>query len=154
MTICFFYVIDHGGTRNNKNQSYICLWNGESLHDYELANWLRPFNEKSVYVNVVLGQCFSGGFIEELSQVGCVVAAASKGSESSWACPDIPYDEFVYQWTSAINEANAFGVPITSDGDNNHRVTMEEAFDYAYKEDRRRPKENPQYKSNQKPIEL
>lgn len=148
----FFYVIDHGGTRNNKNQSYICLWNGESLHDYELANWLRPFNEKSVYVNVVLGQCFSGGFIEELSQVGCVVAAASKGSESSWACPDIPYDEFVYQWTSAINEANAFGVPITSDGDNNHRVTMEEAFDYAYKEDRRRPKENPQYKSNPKSI--
>ena len=88
-----------------------------------------PFNEKSVYVNAVLGQCFSGGFIEELSKVGCFVAAASKGSESSWSCGDIPYDEFVYPWTSAINEGNAFGQPIYSDVDNNHRVTMEEAFD-------------------------
>lgn len=148
----FFYVIDHGGTIDRKNQSYICLWNGESLHDYELANWLRPFNEKSVYVNVVLGQCFSGGFIEELSKAGCSVAAASTGSESSWACRDIPYDEFVYWWTSAINEANAFGEPITSDVDKNHRVTMEEAFNYAYEKDRRRPKENPQYKSKPKSV--
>lgn len=144
----FFYVIDHGGTRDKNNQSYICLWNGESLHDYELADWLRPFNEKSVYVNAVLGQCFSGGFIEELSKVGCFVAAASKGSESSWSCGAIPYDEFVYHWTSAINEGNAFGQPIYSDVDNNHRVTMEEAFDYAYQHDRRRPMENPQHKSN------
>lgn len=148
----FFYVIDHGGTRDHNNQSYICLWNGESLHDYELAEWLQPFNDKSVHINVVLGQCFSGGFIEELSKVGCVVAAASKGSESSWACPDIPYDEFVYQWTSAINEGNAFGQSVFSDADNNHRVTMEEAFDYAYQHDRRRPKENPQYKSNPKSV--
>ena len=144
----FFYVIDHGGTRDENNQSYICLWNEEKLHDYELADWLRPFNEKSVYVNAVLGQCFSGGFIEELSKVGCFVAAASKGSESSWSCGDIPYDEFVYHWTSAINEGNAFGQPIYSDVDNNHRVTMEEAFDYAYQHDRRRPMENPQHKSN------
>ena len=144
----FFYVIDHGGTRDNNNQSYICLWNEEKLHDYELADWLRPFNEKSVYVNAVLGQCFSGGFIEELSKVGCFVAAASKGSESSWSCGDIPYDEFVYHWTSAINEGNAFGQPIYSDVDNNHRVTMEEAFNYAYQHDRRRPMENPQHKSN------
>ena len=92
-------MIDHGGTRDENNQSYICLWNEEKLHDYELADWLRPFNEKSVYVNAVLGQCFSGGFIEELSKVGCFVAAASKGSESSWSCGDIPYDEFVYHWT-------------------------------------------------------
>lgn len=144
----FFYVIDHGGTIDHKNQSYICLWNGESLHDYELADWFRPFNEKSVYVNVVLGQCFSGGFIEDLSKVGCSVATASKGSESSWGCPDIPYDEFVYHWTSAINGANAFGVPVASDVDKNHRVTMEEAFNYAYQEDRQRPEENPQYESN------
>lgn len=148
----FFYVIDHGGTTDYKNQSYICLWDGESLHDYELADWLRPFNDKSVYINAVLGQCFSGGFIEELTKVGCVVAAASKGSESSWACPDIPYDEFVYQWTSAINEGNVFGQSVSSDVDKNHRVTMEEAFNYAYQHDRQRSKESPQYKSNPKSV--
>ena len=147
----FFYVIDHGGTRDNKNQSYICLWNGESLHDYELADWLLPFNQKSIYVNAVLGQCFSGGFIEELTKVGCVVAAASRGDEPSWACPDIPHDEFVYQWTSAINGKEALGGPIFSDTDKNKRVTMKEAFDYAKAHDRR-SQEHPQYKSN--PISI
>lgn len=142
----FFYVIDHGGTRDNKDQSYICLWNGESLHDYELADWLRPFNEKQVYVNAVLGQCFSGGFVEELTNVGCVVATASESDKSSYGCYDIPYDEFVYHWTSAINGEDAYGNIVSSDVDNNNRVTMEEAFTYAKQKDR--APEAPQYKSN------
>ncbi|WP_314722882.1 C13 family peptidase, partial [Prevotella nigrescens] len=142
----FFYVIDHGGTRDNKNQSYICLWNGESLHDYELADWLLPFNQKSIYVNAVLGQCFSGGFIEELTKVGCVVAAASESDKSSYGCYDIPYDEFVYHWTSAINGKDAYGKLVASDVDNNNRVTMDEAFTYAKLKDR--APEHPQYKSN------
>lgn len=146
----FFYVIDHGGTRDNKNQSYICLWNGESLHDYELADWLRPFNEKQVYVNAVLGQCFSGGFIEELTKVGCVVAAASESDKPSYACYGIPYDEFVYHWTSAINGKDAYEKLVSSDIDNNNRVTMDEAFIYAERNDR--APEKPQYMS--KPISV
>lgn len=146
----FFYVIDHGGTRDRKNQSYICLWDGESLHDYELADWLRPFNEKQVYVNAVLGQCFSGGFIEELTKVGCVVEAASESDKSSYGCYDIPYDEFVYHWTSAINGRDAYGNLVFSDVDNNNRVTMDEAFTYAKLNDR--APEKPQYMS--KPISV
>ena len=142
----FFYVIDHGGTRDENNQSYICLWNEEKLHDYELADWLRPFNDKQVYVNAVLGQCFSGGFVEELTNVGCVVATASESDKSSYSCRDIPYDEFVYHWTSAINGEDAFGKLVSSDVDNNNRVTMEEAFMYAKQKDR--APEHPQYKSN------
>lgn len=142
----FFYVIDHGGTRDNNNQSYICLWNEEKLHDYELADWLRPFNDKQVYVNAVLGQCFSGGFVEELTNVGCVVATASESDKSSYSCQDIPYDEFVYHWTSAINGEDAYGKLVSSDVDNNNRVTMEEAFMYAKQKDR--APEHPQYISN------
>lgn len=142
----FFYVIDHGGTRDKNNQSYICLWNEEKLHDYELADWLRPFNDKQVYVNAVLGQCFSGGFVEELTNVGCVVATASESDKSSYSCRDIPYDEFVYHWTSAINGEDAYGKLVSSDVDNNNRVTMEEAFMYAKQKDR--APEHPQYKSN------
>ena len=142
----FFYVIDHGGTRDENNQSYICLWNEEKLHDYELADWLRPFNDKQVYVNAVLGQCFSGGFVEELTNVGCVVATASESDKSSYSCRDIPYDEFVYHWTSAINGEDAYGKLVSSDVDNNNRVTMEEAFMYAKQKDC--APEHPQYKSN------
>lgn len=132
----FIFVIDHGGTNDYDTNSYICLWNYENLYDYELATMLEPFTSKFVNVNIVLGQCFSGGFNDNLKKVGCVVASASTGSESSWACSDIPYDEFVYQWTCAVNEATHKNVAVKSDADNNGRVTMEEAFNYAKTHDR------------------
>lgn len=142
----FFFVIDHGGTTDYNTNSYICLWGGENLYDYELATMLNPFTQKNVNVNVVLGQCFSGGFNDNLTKTGCVVASASTGSESSWACGDIPYDEFVYQWTSAINSANHKGVRVYPDTDKNGRITMDEAFNYAKNNDRR-TNEHPQYVS-------
>lgn len=89
----FIFVIDHGGSVDMVSESYICLWGNERLYDHELADMLTPFSEKYANINVVLGQCYAGGFIDDLTKVGCVVAAACSGSESSWACPDIPYDE-------------------------------------------------------------
>lgn len=142
----FFYVIDHGGSDDYNTNSYICLWNNESLYDTELADMLTPFTQRNVNVNVVLGQCFSGGFNDNLTKVGCVVASASTGGEESWSCGDIPYDEFVYQWTTAVNGANHRGAKVYPDTDYNGRVTMEEAFSYAKSHDRR-SKEHPQYVS-------
>lgn len=139
----FIYVIDHGGSTDYVSNSYINLWGNEKLYDYTLADLLTPITNKYVNVNVVLGQCFSGGFIDDLTKVGCVVATASSGSEYSWSCSDRPYDEFVYQWTSAINTANSCGTYISSDTDNNGRVTMDEAFAYAKNHDR--ANETPQY---------
>lgn len=139
----FIFVIDHGGSTDKISGSYICLWNGQNLYDYTLADWLTPFCNKYVNVNVVLGQCYSGGFIDDLTKVGCVVAAASSGSESSWSCPDIPYDEFVYHWTSAVNQANSYGTAVMSDTNGDGMVTMDEAFNYAQENDR--VWETPQY---------
>ena len=142
----FIYVIDHGGSTDNNTNSYICLWNNEVLYDYELATMISPFTDNNVNVNVVLGQCFAGGFVDNLTKNGCVVAAASTGSEPSWACSDIPYDEFVYQWTCAVNEADHKNVKIMSDSDGNNRVSLYEAFQYARAHDRQTA-EHPQYKS-------
>lgn len=140
----FIFVIDHGGSTDGITHSYINLWGNEKLYDYELANWLRPFTNNYVNVNVVLGQCFSGGFIDDLTMVGCVVATACTGSEYSWACDNLIYDEFVYQWTSAVNKARPNGGYVYSDTDNNGVVTMLEAFEYAKNNDQQ-PAEHPQY---------
>ena len=129
----------------NLNHTY-AYGGGENLHDYQLASMLSPFTQKNVNVNVVLGQCFSGGFIDDLTKAGCVVATASTGSEYSWACGDIPYDEFVYQWTTAINGANHRGAKVYPDTDTTGRITMDEAFIYAKNHDRRSA-EHPQYVS-------
>lgn len=140
----FLYVIDHGGTYDNRSRSYICLWNNERLDDTELASALDRFNARSI--NVVLGQCFSGGFIDNLQKSGRVIATACTGSESSWSCPDIPYDEFVFKWTNAINEKHGVtSIPINSDVDNNNYVGMDEAFNYAKANDVR--DETPLYSS-------
>lgn len=147
----FIFVIDHGGTDDYNTNSYICLWHYENLYDYELATMLEPFTAKYVNVNVVLGQCFSGGFNDNLKKVGCVVASASTGSESSWSCSDIPYDEFVYHWICAVNEATPNKTSIKSDTDKNGRVTMEEAFNYAKVHDRVTD-EHPMYTST--PISI
>lgn len=148
----FIYIIDHGGTSDlHKNSdksgnSYICLWNDEILSDYELANMLMPFTQKYVNINVVLGQCYSGGFIDDLNAAGCVVAAASAAYEEAWGCEHIPYDEFVYHWTCAINGADHLGNTINADIDYNGRVSMQEAFEYAKTHDRI-TKEHPQNSS-------
>lgn len=147
----FIFVIDHGGTDDYNTNSYICLWHYENLYDYELATMLEPFTAKYVNVNVVLGQCFSGGFNDNLKKVGCVVASASTGSESSWSCSDIPYDEFVYHWICAVNEATPNKTSIKSDTDKNGRVTMEEAFNYAKVHDRVTD-EHPMYTSTPNSI--
>lgn len=149
----FIFVIDHGGTDDYKSSSYICLWNYERLYDSQLASMLDPFTKKYVNVNVVLGQCYSGGFIDDLNKVGCVVATASKGSQPSWGCEDIPFDEFVYHWTCAVNGENHVGVPINNvDIYPDERITMDEAFAYAAKMDRRNYdghySEHPMYNSN------
>jgi hypothetical protein len=140
----FFYVIDHGG--RGAKSSYICLWDGEKLYDYELADLLAPLSEKYVNVNVVLGQCYSGGFVEDLKSINCVVATASDEEENSYSCSDIPYDEFVYQWTCAINGATHDQMVVNADADNNGAVTMDEAFDYAKLNDRN-DNEHPKYSS-------
>lgn len=146
----FIYVIDHGGTTDYNKESYICLWGEERLTDNDLADMLAPFTEKFVNVNVVLGQCFSGGFIDDLTKVGCVVATASAGSESSWACSDIPYDEFVYHWTCAVTGADHKKHGFNTDRDRNGYVTMDDAF--AYAKDNDRANEHPQYVSTPKSL--
>lgn len=137
----FFFVIDHGGTDNYYLSSYIWLWNRDKLYDYELAEWLKPFIDKSITVNTVLGQCYAGGFVDDLDKIGCVTTMACRGYESSWACTDIPYDEFVYHWTSAINGQDAFGISVNADDDGDGIISMAEAFTFAQNKDRKN--ENP-----------
>lgn len=138
----FIYVIDHGGTDDYVSKSYINLWGeGDRLYDNQLADYLKPLVNKGVSVNAILGQCYSGGFVDDLSDIGCVVTTACLGNESSWACYNLLYDEFVYHWTSAINGYDTHGNVVLSDFNNDGHVTMEEAFMYARNKDVRH--ENP-----------
>ena len=142
----FIYVIDHGGYDDDKAESYICLWNYENLYVSELSDMLDKIN--TPYISMVFGQCFSGGFVKQLEKPGRVIATACAENEYSWSCGDIPYDEFVFHWTNAINSLNAVSKePVFSDLNGNGFVSMEEAFIFARDNDRKTDKETPQFSS-------
>lgn len=138
----FIYVIDHGGTNGGDN-AYIWLWNQQKLHDYELAQMINSIN--CGCVNIILGQCYSGGFIDNLSGNGRVITTACKPNESSYAMTNIPYDEFVYHWTSAIAGQDAYGNTVDSDHTPDGNITLHEAFLYANSQDNK--EETPMYSS-------
>jgi len=139
----FLFFIDHGGLDSQTSIPYLWLWNNEQLLPDKLGSLLDGIHAGSV--SLVFGQCYAGGFLSALQREGRVIATACSGNELSWVCPDLPYDEFVYHWTCAVNGADIDGTPVDADADNDGRVSMREAYDYAYSHDRRA--ETPQYSS-------
>lgn len=139
----FLFVIDHGGSNDKVSDSFLWLWDDERLNDYELGWLLDLFHVASI--NVLMGQCYSGGFIDNLMRSGLVIATACRGDEQSWVSPDRPYDEFVYHWTCAVNGADENGTMVNADTNGDELVSMAEAFEYARSHDR--VNETPQYGS-------
>ena len=139
----FLFVTDHGGSDDKTTDSFVWLWDDERLEDYSLASLLGLFRVSSI--NVLMGQCYSGGFIDNLMRDRLIIATACSGSEPSWVSPDGPYDEFVYQWTCAVNGSDIKGNAVNADADGNGQVSMREAFEYAQSHDR--TNETPQYGS-------
>lgn len=139
----YLFIVDHGGSTDRLSDSFIWLWNDDKMEDYTLGSLLGLFQVASI--NVLMGQCYSGGFIDNLMRNGLVIATACSGNEQSWVSPDRPYDEFVYHWTCAVNEADTEGNTITADADGDGQVSMAEAFAYARSHDR--VNESPQYAS-------
>lgn len=137
----FLFIVDHGGSTDRLSESFVWLWNDNKLEDYTLASLLGLYHVGSV--NVLMGQCYSGGFIDNLMRNGLVIATACSGDEQSWVSPDRPYDEFIYHWTCAVNGADTEGNTIAADADSDGQVSMAEAFEYARSHDR--VNETPQY---------
>ena len=130
-----FYVVDHG-SRNEEEPliSYICLWGDDvRLYPEELSEMLKGIN--AGYMTLVFGQCNSGGFIPYLQADNRLVMAACRDNERSYCRLEEPYDEFVYQWTSALAGCTPYGDPVDADYDKNGVVTLLEAYRYAEEND-------------------
>lgn len=139
-----FFVTGAGSTLNDSNQtSFINLWGEEKLSCFTLSEMLNPLLNKRITFNAVFGQSYGGGLANDIAGSGCVVVSATDAEHWPAHAINKPYSHFLYQWTSAINQANSQGYAVESDLNNDGRVTMDEAFLYA--------KENdtvPRYNSN------
>lgn len=126
----FIYTTDHGSPGSleldDPPEVILNLWNG-TLDDDQFMTWMDAFTALSIHV--VMEQCYSGGFLEEVVNAGAsqprTFASAANASESSWAGETYPeYDEYVYYWTGAMHGStppatSVPGGPLPGDPDMN-----------------------------------
>lgn len=129
----FIFTTDHGYSESG--QSYLDLWE-ESIRDDVFAgsNYLGKITSYFREV-IVMEQCNSGGFINDLSNNKRVVITACTADESSYGCnspSEVHYDEFVYHWISAANLQYPNGTSAAeADYNDDGLVSMYEAWTYA-----------------------
>jgi hypothetical protein len=138
----YVFTTDHGSLESG-NDVKICLWNETEMRDDEFATELNKINAGKI--SIVMEQCHSGGFVDDLSGNGRVIATACQASQSSYATTDLLYNEFVYHWTAAALGEYPDGTSVDADSNNDGFVTMLEAFEYARDNDTK--SETPQYNS-------
>jgi len=138
----YVFTTDHGSLESG-NDVKICLWDETEMRDDEFATELNKINAGKI--SIVMEQCHSGGFVDDLSGNGRVIATACQASQSSYATTDLLYNEFVYHWTAAALGEYPDGTSVDADSNNDGFVTMLEAFEYARDNDTK--SETPQYNS-------
>ena len=133
----FIFVADHGNLIGD--HSNICLWNTNLLVDstfYSRIGYLA--NSIGVNVNIVMGQCNSGGFVDYISQrysSRITISSACRKDESSYSRVLNDYDEYLYYWISAMNGYNPYDSEVDADDNNDGFITMKEAYNYATNND-------------------
>lgn len=140
----FIFTMDHGD--RDDSSSVICLWGDDSTAQYsenDLSNALSELN--CAKINICMGQCFSGGFINALSASNRVITTACGPFEPSYPLND-NYDALVYYWVSAVTGSEPDGTPVNADTNHDGYVSMLEAFNYVSSHDH--SGEYPNYNSN------
>jgi hypothetical protein len=147
--LLFFFATNHGRLIDpSRRASGLWMWqwsqgNVAWMPDSECARAFRDFL-KFKYLVLCLGQCYSGGFIDEFAGPNRVILAACRHDEPSWSCDtEGPYDEFLYHVTSALRGSTPQGIPVHGDMDGDGHVSIRDAFLYAQLHDSR--PETPQY---------
>jgi hypothetical protein len=115
----------------------ICLPGSDMLDD-ELAIFLDRID--AYVISIFMEQCFSGGFIDDLSASNRVISTATEEETISWG------NLFVELFTSAFHQATPYGSPVDADYNHNGHISMREAFNYAAENDYY--DEIPQYDDN------
>lgn len=139
----FIFVTDHGNQESGQD-ALIYLW-GETIRDDQFAAEVDKIYAGQI--TIVMEQCYSGGFIDDLTAQNRVIATACDYNEVSYSMGYYSYDEFVFDWISAVAGEDPYENPVDADDNNDGFVSMQEAFNYAEANDG--ASETPQYNSGQ-----
>lgn len=135
---------NNDGDKNDivKIDETLCMYSPISQHlrDDDLASLLD--NIQCDEMIIFMKQCFSGGFIHDLSASNRIIMTACDEEQFSWgADTEIGFGEFSYHFMRAVNEED-----MSADVNNDQEISMIEAFNYASQQDSR--PETPHYDDN------
>lgn len=129
----FIYTMDHGGKNSSTGEVFLSLWDNQLVYASTFASWVNRINAKNI--NIVMGQCNSGGFIDYFKSNSKVcISTACQADQVSYAMSDKKYDEYVYFWTEAVSKKTVSGYPV-GDINQDAYTTALEAYNYAKKND-------------------
>ena len=139
----FIFTTGHGSIYPLMQETTLMLWL-EEMTASEFASEVDKVRAGTI--NIVMSQCHSGGFIPHLEAQGRTIATACLALESSWSMTSQIYDEFIFYWISAVLGRDPYlGNTVNADSNNDGKISMKEAFDYAKARDTKQ--ETPQYSS-------
>ena len=123
------FVMSHGDTIG-VNKSAIVLWDGqEKFFDDELKAQVEKI-PADIPITVIMGQCHSGGFIDDLFMKCDYIATSCAWNETAWPALYEDRSEFYRHWITAMSNFNADSVNTAIDSDANKIITFSEAFAY------------------------
>ncbi len=127
------FVTDHGGSFS-ENSSCFFLWN-DYMMDYEFTNEVRKVNTRSTHL--ILGQCHSGGFIDDFKSFSNYsITTSCRWDESASSKPPYNYSEFLYHWLSAVYKKKPdTNVVVNADSNFDGSISYYEAYQYALSKD-------------------
>lgn len=130
----FIFTTDHGTlVGEDKKQAALILWDNSIITDKEFATALNWINANKI--NICMEQCYSGGFIDDLESNSRLISTACRNDELSYATENKMYNEFAFHWSAAVLGSYPSGKKANADTNNDGKISMSEAFNYAKKND-------------------
>lgn len=124
------FVTDHGNQLSGTDVEMF-LWDDETMSDDEFAYEVGQI-DPGCEISIVMGQCNSGGFVDEFEESSnVVIMTACDYDEQSYYQTKYTYDNFLYHWIAAVGWENPDGGAVSADDNTDEVVSMEEAYNYA-----------------------
>jgi len=130
--------VDQNGNPGPANNRYLCLWN-QFIRDDTFAdgNHLGQITQ-FMQISTLMKQCFSGGFIDDLSGNNRITMTSSNAAQSSWSADTEGfYGEFTFHFHSALQGVTPDGTQVNADTNGNGYISMLEAYQFAVANDSR-----------------
>jgi len=140
---------DHGGSGPSgaAGDETLALWNHVEMRDNEFGAAVNLITNYGSMI-IQMEQCYSGGFVDNLTAPKRVVVSACTATQSSWALPpNYTWNWCTYFWLAALTGTKPDGAgAVNADANGDGKVSMLEAFNYARSHDQ--GNEIPQYEDN------